>query len=226
MKKLIFVSTGRCGTTRIAQILRAKLPGDYSVVHQMRYSRVANIIGNVMLYLGESNRIKRFLYEFIISAYNGKTHFVSTDPLTAMIIPDEYVFSPEVCIVHIMRDETSFAESFFSFSRSRWESFIAHNFVPFWQPGIWPLENILNRNIGKKYREVSRVKNTFFCEKYSANPHYRQVNMGDIFETPALEDIVNGFFDEGISISRGDLSIRANEPRIHIGVREAERKER
>lgn len=213
MKKLIFVSTGRCGTARIAQLLREKLSDDYSVVHQMRYSRLANIIGNVMLYVGESNSIKRLLYEFIVSGYEGRNHFISTDPLTAMIIPDEYISSPEVCIVHIIRDDTSFARSFFSFSRSRLKSFIAHNFIPFWQPGVWPLENILNRNIGKKYQAVSKLKNAFFSKKYSVNPKYYQVRMGDIFTAPVLQDIVNGFFGEDISMSTGDLSIRANESR-------------
>jgi len=213
MKKLIFVSTGRCGTARIAQLLREKLSDDYSVVHQMRYSRLANIIGNVMLYVGESNSVKRLLYEFIVSGYEGRNHFISTDPLTAMIIPDEYISSPEVCIVHIIRDDTSFARSFFSFSRSRLKSFIAHNFIPFWQPGVWPLENILNRNIGKKYQAVSKLKNDFFSKKYSVNPNYYQVRMGDIFTAPVLQDIVNGFFGEDISMSTGDLSIRANESR-------------
>jgi len=211
MKRLIFVSTGRCGTARIAQLLREKLSDKYSVVHQMRYSRLANIVGNVMLYVGESNSIKRLLYEFIVSRYDRRTHSVSTDPLTSMIIPKEYIFSPEVCIVHIIRDDTSFARSFFSFSRSRLISFIAHNFVPFWQPDIWPLENILNRNIGKKYQGVWRLKNTFFSEKYSVNPNYYQVKMENIFATPVLQDIVNGFFEESISVSAGDLSIRANE---------------
>ena len=222
MKKLIFVSAGRCGTARIAQLLREKLSDKYSVVHQTRYSRLANVIGNVMLYAGESNSIKRLLYEFIVSRYDGRTHFISTDPLTAMIVPDEYITSPEVCIVHIIRDDTSFARSFISFSRSRLKSLIAHNLVPFWQPGIWPLENILNRNIGKKYEEVSRLKNTFFFEKYSANPNYYQVKMGDIFTKPALQNIVNEFFGESISISSGDLSIRANEsknsPQQLIGI--------
>lgn len=213
MKKLIFVSTGRCGTARIAQLLREKLSDDYSVVHQMRYSRLANIIGNVMLYVGESNSIKRLLYEFIVSGYEGRNHFISTDPLTAMIIPDEYISSPEVCIVHIIRDDTSFARSFFSFSRSRLKSFIAHNFIPFWQPGVWPLENILNRNIGKKYQAVSKLKNDFFSKKYSVNPNYYQVRMGDIFTAPVLQDIVNGFFGEDISMSTGELSIKANESR-------------
>ena len=31
MKKMIFVSTGRCGTTRIAQILKEYLPDDFSI---------------------------------------------------------------------------------------------------------------------------------------------------------------------------------------------------
>ncbi len=211
MKRLIFVSTGRCGTARIAQLLREKLSDKYSVVHQMRYSRLANIIGNVMLHVGESNSIKRLLYEFIVSRYDGRTHFVSTDPLTAMIIPDNYIFSPEVCIVHIIRDDTSFARSFFSFSRSRLISFIAHNFVPFWQPGIWPFENLLNKNVCKKYEKVSKIKNKYLYDNYSKNKNYLKINMSELFSSNALQNIINHFFNENIKITKGDLEIKANE---------------
>jgi flavodoxin len=51
-KILIFVSTGRCGTKRIAEILKEKLPEDkFAVQHQMNISRIANILGNLMYYL-------------------------------------------------------------------------------------------------------------------------------------------------------------------------------
>ena len=52
MKHLLFVSCGRCGTVRLAQILRKKLPVEkYAVVHQMKYSRLANVIGNILYYV-------------------------------------------------------------------------------------------------------------------------------------------------------------------------------
>ena len=52
MKQLLFVSCGRCGTVRLAQILREKLPEEkYTVVHQMKYSRVANVLAILRIML-------------------------------------------------------------------------------------------------------------------------------------------------------------------------------
>lgn len=216
MKKIIFISTGRCGTTRLAEILKEKLP-QYTIVHQMRFSRIANITGNIMMHTGESDLLKKILYSFIIKKYyqEGK-FFISTDPLTALIIPRKYYLSKDVCIIHIIRDAKSFAKSFFLFSRSRFKSFIAHNFFPFWQPGIWPLENILNRNILKKYEKVSKIKNNYFSLKYSINPNYQKITMDQLYNTTIIQDLINNLFNENIIISNTDLQRKANESKKHI----------
>lgn len=212
MKKLIFLSTGRCGTKRIAQILAEKLPGDrFAVVHQMRFSRLANVVGNIMYYWGESESIKKMLYTFIISQYERGKNFISTDPLTAMIVPGRYAHLPEVCLVQIVRDDGAFAESMFSLSRSRVKSLIAHNFVPFWQPCIWPFENLLNKNIRRKYEKICALKNEFFTAEYSHSPNYRRVNMNDVFSTSILQQLINEWFNEKIEIWPADLERKANE---------------
>ncbi|MFH1759928.1 MAG: hypothetical protein ABIA63_02385, partial [bacterium] len=166
--KLFFISTGRCGTNRIVEILRKKLPQDYVVVHQMRWSRLANVIGNLQLKFNKLNFLKKYLYRFIISPLDVKNHFISADPLTSLIIPEEIIKDPNVKIVHIVRDEESFARSMLSFSRSNIKSFLAHGFVPFWQPGILPLENFIRSNILNKYKKACFYKNIFFADFYSA----------------------------------------------------------
>ncbi len=212
MKKLIFLSTGRCGTKRIAQILAEKLPGDrYAVVHQMKWSRLANVVGNMMYYLGTWEKLNEFLYAFVVSGYESGKSFVSTDPLTAMIVPARYASSPDVCLVHLLRDDAAFANSMFSLSRSRWKSLIAHNFVPWWQPGIWPVENLLSKNIRKKYKKICALKNKFFMAKYSHSPNYHRVNMSDIFSTGILQQLTNEWFNEKIEIRPADLERKANE---------------
>ena len=113
MKKLIFVSAGRCGTTRITQILKEYLPVEFSIQHQMPFSRLANIIGNIFFYFGQSEKLNIYIYKFITSRYSKGKHFICTDPLTSMIIPKEYIESEDVCIVHILREPKEFAESFF-----------------------------------------------------------------------------------------------------------------
>ena len=210
MKKLIFVSAGRCGTTRIAQILKEYLPVEFSVQHQMPFSRLANIIGNIFFYCGQSEKIKSKLYNFIIARYYQEKYFICTDPLTSMIIPREYINSKEVCIVHIFREPKEFAKSFFCFSREKSKSFIAHNFIPLWQIGIWTIENLINKNIQKKYSEIMELKNKYFEDNYSFNPNYIKVDMDQIFNSNFLKNKILNFFNYNMPVTDKDLTIKVN----------------
>ena len=210
-KVLIFVSPGRCGTTRIAEILREKLPAeDFTVTHQMPFSRLANVVGNLMYYFGQSEKLKEKLYGFIVSRYTNGKHFITTDPLTAMIIPRKLVESENICIVQITRDPEAFAESFYRFSRKRIKSFIAHNFIPFWQIGVFPIENFLYHKIKKKYEKVYNEKQLFFDSLYSSNPNYIKVDINKIFHSRLIEKLINDFFSRSIIIHKEDLSIKSN----------------
>ena len=210
MKKLIFVSTGRCGTKRITQILRKYLPDEFAVVHQMPFSRLANVIGNLLFYLGPSDIIKRLLYNFIVSSYCRKKHFICSDPLTAMLIPKNYISSVDVCLVHIERNPKDFANSFFKLSRKRMSSFIAHNFIPFWQIGIWPLENIFNPRIKRKYFKIAELKNNFFTENFSSNPNFKKIKMDQVFSSNFLNKIIHEHFHYKAAIPDHELKIKAN----------------
>lgn len=211
MKKMLFVSAGRCGTTRIAQILKECLSDEFSVQHQMPFSRLANIVGNIFYYFGESEKVKYKLYNFITSRYSKGKHFICTDPLTSMIIPKEYIKSEDVCIVHITREPKAFAGSLFNFSRAKFKSFIAHNFITFWQIGIWPLENLLNSNIRGKYKKVAKLKNRYFTEKYSSNPNYLKIDMDELFTTGIISSLIKIFFKYQIEIDDSDLNKKVNE---------------
>ena len=210
MKKLIFVSTGRCGTKRIAQILRKCLPEEFAVVHQMPFSRLGNVVGNLFFYFGSSEKIKCRLYHFIVSKYCSHKYFICSDPLTSMVIPKDDIDSADVCIVHIERNPEAFADSFFRLSRRRINSFIAHNFIPFWQIGIWPLENCLNRKIKQKYMMLAVRKNKKFAEAYSGNPNYVRIDMAQIFNSDFLSNIILSFFNYKVTIPAAELKITAN----------------
>jgi hypothetical protein len=210
MKKLIFVSTGRCGTKRIAQILRKYLPEEFAVVHQMPFSRLANFIGNLLFYMGSPERIKQLLYHLITSRYFRTRHFICSDPLTAMIIPRGDVHSPDVCIVHIRRDPEIFADSFFRLSRQRLASFIAHNFIPLWQIGLWPFENFLSSGIKNKYIKIAKIKSDYFTQTYASNPNYKTVEMETIFAPNYLNDLIYDFFHYAADIPARELKIKAN----------------
>jgi hypothetical protein len=210
MKKLLFVSTGRCGTKRIAQILRIYLPEEFSVVHQMPLSRLTNFLGNLFFYSGASQKIKQFLYHLMTAKYCQKKHFICSDPLTSMIIPNDDVHSQNVCIVHIERDPEAFAESFFRLSRRRLSSFIAHNFIPLWQIGLWPLENLLNPAVKRKYMKIAEIKNNYFIQAYSSNPNYKRIGMETIFSSNFLNDLIYDFFRYTANIPTQELKIKAN----------------
>ena len=210
MKKLIFVSTGRCGTKRIAQVLRKYLPGEFAVVHQMPFSRLANFIGNLLFYMGSSERIKQPLYHLMTSRYCRKRHFICSDPLTAMIIPRNALYSADVCIVHIQREPEAFAESFFRLSRRRLSSLIAHNLIPFWQIGLWPFENFLNSGIKNKYVKIAKIKNNYFTQNYASNPNYKKVEMETIFSSNYLNDLIYDIFHYAANIPAQELKIKAN----------------
>jgi hypothetical protein len=163
-----------------------------------------------MYYLGQSEAIKYFLYSKIISKYNKNKHFISTDPLTAMIIPKKILDLPNSYIIHIQRNHEEFAESIYNFSKKRAKSFIAHNFIPFWQLGIFPLENMLNPNIQIQYQRTSEIKNNFFLKQYSSHKNYYRIDMIDLFSSNNFEELIFKTLREPIHIPHEKLSIKAN----------------
>ena len=212
-KIMVFVSTGRCGTTRISEIFKEYLPeDDFTVTHQMPWSRLANVIGNILYIFNiKGDWIKRFFYYRIINKYLTKANFITTDPLTAMMIPEELIKSDNVAIIHLEREPEDFAKSFFDFTRKKRLSFIAHNFIPFWQIGIFPLENKFNKNILNKYMEVSILKNFWFYKRYCKNIHYRRMLYSDLFKESVVDIILQKFFLVKISIGKDSLIVKQNQ---------------
>jgi hypothetical protein len=210
MKKLLFVSTGRCGTMRIAQILRKYLPADFAVVHQMQFSRLANVAGNIFYYFGSCEKAKQKLYRLITAKYHRGKYFICSDPLTAMIIPQQWATRRDVCIVHIERDAEIVADSLLRISRKRLASFMAHNFIPLWQIDLWPLENLIGRDIKQKYMHIAALKNKYFAETYSINPNYVRIQMARIFNSNFLNDLIYDLFRYRADIPDFELTIKVN----------------
>jgi hypothetical protein len=209
MKRIIFVSTGRCGTKRLSEILKGKNI-HAEVLHQVPYSRLANVAGNILYYTKDSQLIKKKLFYSLFYKYSSKKIFICSDPLTSMIIPDEIIKNPGTMIVHVVRNEKEFADSFFKISRKRPKSFLAHNFIPFWQLGVLPLENILNKKIKYKYIQVCQIKNSFFSKKYSSNPNYIKIDMPNLFQKKNLADLINNFLDTNLNFSENEISKKSN----------------
>lgn len=211
VKTLLIVSTGRCGTTRIYELLKSRLPEkEFYVTHQQRGSRWANVMGHILLWLGGGEKIKERLYRRLVLKRAGGRNTVVCDPLLSMIIPKTAVEDASVHFLHVVRDEKGFANSMFSFSRKKLKSFIAHNFIPFWQPGLWPLENLLSPRIRSKYAKISDRKNKFIQSHLAQSDNFTQRVMADVFSNGMLERIVNKVFMISISIAKKDLLQRSN----------------
>ncbi len=211
-KIMIFVSTGRCGTVRLSQILKNRLPENFTVLHQTKISRLANIIGNILYYTrSDFNFIKKIIFRNLLK-HNKSDFLINTDPLIAMMIPDDMIKSENVCIIHIYRKSADFAKSFYKFSRLKKKSFIAHNFIPFWQINIFPLQNwISGEKIIKRYEKTADIKNAWFIKKYKSNKHFDTVDMKTMFDSDFIEKKINSFFNTNFKINIEDLKIKANE---------------
>lgn len=215
MRQLYIVSTGRCGTKRMKEILETVLPADrFAVEHQMPPSRKANVLGNLMYYFGGGENLRERIIGGILDTFAGGRDFVCTDPLISMVLPDRLVQDPDVMILHVVREKTSFARSFFQLSRSRARSFIAHNFIPFWQLSVWPLENLFRRHILKKYERVWELKNTWLQERYTQNPNYQRVDMRELFSEHFMEGIIHSHFGLDVVIPPDLLAVRSNQSSI------------
>lgn len=214
-KIFIIVSTGRCGTVRLTQILKKRSGDDFTVLHQIGISRAANVIGNILYITGLKGKLlKKNIYNKIISGT--KTEFlINTDPLTAMMIPEDLICSENVCIVHVHRNSEEFAKSFYKFSRLKKKSFIAHNFIPFWQINLIPLQNwILGKKVIKKYKKTAEIKNRAFIKMYQSNKYFESVDMNTVFNSDFIEKKIKTFFGIELKLSEDDLKIKANTSKL------------
>lgn len=211
---ILFVSTGRCGTTRIAEILSEKSDLNKVVVrHQMKGSRLYNILGNLMYFVGSVDMLKRIIFKRILKASVAAGEaFVSTDPLISMVIPKNILKRDRTYIIHLYRDPDEFSNSFYRYTKKKKKSFIAHNFIPLWQPYLWPLENwVRGKDIRKKYKYISMKKRDWFKSKYESNPNYEEVKMEELFKNDKLLGILSEADLRYFNINQDDLNKKSNQ---------------
>jgi len=210
MKIIIIVSTGRCGTTRITEILSKYLPSSYAAIHQGEISRLCNVLGTFMMKHGQVEWLKKLLFKSLLP--KDLDGFVITDPLISLVIPKEYVLSRKVAILHLTRDGKDFGKSFYRFTRTKKKSFIAHNFIPFWQPEVFLFENMIKgEKMMSKYEQVAQKKNNYFQKIYAQNPFYKKLDMNVAFTTNELENFTNTFLKTSITIPLNEFTQKSNQ---------------
>ncbi|RLD47104.1 MAG: hypothetical protein DRI94_14230, partial [Bacteroidetes bacterium] len=96
-------------------------------------------------------------------------------------------------------------------SRLKRKSFIAHNFIPFWQINILPLQNwILGKKVIKRYEKTADIKNVWFVKQYQSNKYFESVNMKTIYNSDFITKKINSFFEIDLKLSEEDLKIKTN----------------
>ena len=161
-----------------------------------------------MYYIGSIEWLKTWIFSTIYKTDSGG--LIVTDPLSSMCLPREIYNNGETLILHIYREESSFAVSMFNLTRRRLFSFIAHNFIPLWQIGLWPLENLINPRIKKHYELICRKKNEWFKSQFGHLKNYRSIDMEQLFTSGFIEKILFEHFHIQVKIEDEQLKIKSN----------------
>ncbi|WP_320045058.1 sulfotransferase domain-containing protein [uncultured Desulfobacter sp.] len=136
---LIVLSTGRTGTKFLSQLFTAIGLGHIS--HQGKFSRTANIVGNLGLCPGFQEWSKILLKNMLTRVDRiGPT----ADPLLSIahiLLLDQNKKSSRPKILHVVRDPRNFVTSFMNWRKQRLRRMVLHHLIPFWQPNPCNMEN-------------------------------------------------------------------------------------
>jgi len=185
-KVIFFLTTGRTGTKKIAGYLQELCPPEVAVDHQTPGARFINVLANMHYHGFPAGKIITKKIQAILAKHKDKEYYINCDPLLSFGLCCVDFTELEVAFVHIQRKTDDFAKSMINWQFSKAKSYIAHNFVPFWQPGIWPFEHIVhfyNKEWMKlKYRQVWQIKNRIFEKEFRDKYPYLKVEFGELFD--------------------------------------------
>lgn len=138
MKSFYILSTGRCGTTFLAEQLKANDPS-LGNVHQQQDSKWLNVRANMAL----ANKSVRNRFSASLSRkYKHRLPPSSADPLRSLaytfylrsLIEKNPKLIDELVIIHLVRDPRDFVSSFMNWKNRKYSGKIAHHLTPFWMP--------------------------------------------------------------------------------------------
>lgn len=131
--RVFVLSTGRSGSTFVAQVLSAD-GSDNPISHQQPGSRVLNILGNLV----QARRIP-LDRGFDLATRFGFDDSSTADPLRSMIIAAGLRTRrfERARVVHVVRDPRAFVTSFMNWKDASTRRRILHHVVPAWQPNPW-----------------------------------------------------------------------------------------
>ena len=128
---IYILSTGRAGSTFLSNLINSS-KNNLHVDHQKKGSRIINIVGNLPFnnpfYLGILKRL------FIIYD-RGYYPYSTVDPLVSISLY-KFIINENLTgkVIHLVRDPSSFVESFMNWKGKSLRKQFLHHCVPFWNP--------------------------------------------------------------------------------------------
>ncbi len=193
---VIILSTGRAGTNFLSRLLTSLGIGNIS--HQGKFSRTANIVGNIGLCPGFEEWSKNILRHML----GGVDRMGSTaDPLLSIahiLLLDHNKQRSRPKILHIVRDPRNFVTSFMNWRKQKLRRMVLHHLVPFWQPNPWSMGSGVSF---KSYLKMSKFEHFCWIWAYKNNLfEKRMVKSEADFFLLKFETLINFTYPENKSI--------------------------
>jgi hypothetical protein len=182
-KHFYILSTGRCGTTFLSELITANDPSVKNI-HQMADSKWINMRAN--LALANKTISGRFLAS-ISRKFNDLRPPSSADPLRSVayalylkkLLEENPGLHDEVIIIHLVRDPRDFISSFMNWKNRKLSGKIAHHLTPFWMPEPGIIKK-LSMSKFEHFCWIWERKNRLFFKDLSQYPGYHLFKMEDL----------------------------------------------
>ncbi len=191
-----FLGTNRTGTTALTRFFQKWYPS-VSVCHQLESHKLINILSTMYLQnvISENffNNSLKILLEKRLKTYDGVPHIETNgwNYVAANYMIQKYNKSK---VVHLVRDPRDFITSYITWINSRWKSYIAYNYLPFWNVNASTIGSMSKAewssldHFGKMCWMWS-FRNQYIEEKYSSLPgKYHFVRFEDIINIDNREE--------------------------------------
>jgi len=185
-KVAFFLTTGRTGTKKLAAYFGEFSPPQVAVDHQTRDARIINILANMHYHGFPVNKSINSKIHTILMNHQDNEYYINCDPLLSFALSCVDFTGFDVRFIHIERKVDDFARSMINWQFTKMKSYVAHNFVPFWQPDIWPFEHMVHLynkvRLRNKYREVWGIKNRCFEIEFREKHPYLKIKFEELFD--------------------------------------------
>ena len=191
MKTILILSTGRVGSKFLIRLFSESF-SNLEAHHGGPYSRFFNVLGNMCLANLLPNRMVGKVYSQMIGRVVRRCpaeFYLDANAYVVGLLPYLDKAYPNLKIVHLVRDPRDVVRSYINWIHTRPASWLAHHFIPFWQPkpsltalGSWT--KLLSEELFDRLAWVWALKNSKFMELSEFEVPYHMVRFEDLFAVP------------------------------------------